>query len=843
MFTCPITNVAQFSFRQPEAAMAQNSDSEEHSRTISGPSSEWRTVRVVDEDYSSFPFNPREDGNDDGEAHGLELKDLSHIDQDISQAAANGDDMADTSFDSVLDTSIVLDDIASTPGLDEDKKHTKERWVPMTLKFNKLSFSIMTSTTPSSYAKSCFGWFHKKLAPKKLLDGISGRIVPGELVAVMGSSGAGKSTFLDVLSNRVNMKMVEGALTVNDVPVTEEISRECFGYVWQDDTLHEHLTVRETLLFVYKLRFGSNDSSVAEERVDQLIKELGLMRCANTQVGRNSFRGISGGEAKRLSIGIELISNPRVILLDEPTTGLDSKTALQIMQLLRKLADQGKIVIVTIHQPQRRIYELFDKILLLAKGGRPVYFGPGREEAVDYFDNLGFECDAQTTPSDHFVDLVDTYKKPDKKEKKRKWKRKKKEKPAAVTEDAVATTEGESGNEWSPEGQTEFIIQSYLLSSLCQKNESESLQGRESPTLVDDEANQNPDYSNVTEKSKNSLLSLSLRNNLSQFLVDPTSTSSNAGFFGTFAVLFRRHFLEFSRNRAATFSRILQSIVVALVIGMIYYGLGQRFDQKAALDRRGVLFFLSLQQGLLGFISVLMLFQGWERLVFRREYFSSLYDCKSYFFSKLFAELPFQIVSPILFGVITYFMVGFQYPAFYWQNFGLFMLVLLLSMLVGQGLGMFVSVLTPNLEMANVVCPLVLGISLLSGGFLITLNNFPRYLIWLPYMNFVKYSNEILSVNGLTGLNFTCARTLGLQGNSTAVATNPSSILSIFNPNNSTVKADIPCLYRNGQQLLESIGYNNVSVRNNLVILTGMIIIFQVLSYIGLRYIVVRHKK
>lgn len=182
---------------------------------------------------------------------------------------------------------------------------------------------------------------------------------------------------------------------VNGIPINDEISRKCFGFVWQHDALHENLTVRETLEYVCRLRFNYSMDKV-KVRVKEVLDELGLNNCANTRIGGQSFRGISGGERKRVSIAIELLANPSVLFLDEPTTGLDSFTALHIVQTLKNLAAKNRTVICTIHQPQTSIFRSFDRILLMSQGGRVAYFGAGGDQAVNYFEQLGFQCDEFT---------------------------------------------------------------------------------------------------------------------------------------------------------------------------------------------------------------------------------------------------------------------------------------------------------------------------------------------------------------------------------------------------------------------------------------------------------------
>ena len=142
------------------------------------------------------------------------------------------------------------------------------------------------------------------------------------------------------------------------------------------------MSVRECLEFAAKLKLpGTLESKIA--RVDKIIKELRLTKCQGTKIGGLLIKGVSGGERKRTSIGVELITDPSLIFLDEPTTGLDSFTATSVMELLKSLANQGRTIIQTIHQPNSDMFEMMDQLMLLARG-KVIYFNDA-SRAVDYF--------------------------------------------------------------------------------------------------------------------------------------------------------------------------------------------------------------------------------------------------------------------------------------------------------------------------------------------------------------------------------------------------------------------------------------------------------------------------
>lgn len=203
---------------------------------------------------------------------------------------------------------------------------------------------------------------------KYILKNVDCEAKPGEMTAVAGPSGAGKTTLLEILAGYICQSKVSGHVLVNDQAMNTMHFRRLSSYVTQDEALFPLLTVEETL--IYSARFRLNGGiSRATTRAKQLLQELGLDHVSGARIGNESKRGISGGEKRRVSIGVALVHDPAVLLLDEPTSGLDSAAALQVMLLLKSMAkDQSKTIILTIHQPGFRIIELFDQVILLSKG-------------------------------------------------------------------------------------------------------------------------------------------------------------------------------------------------------------------------------------------------------------------------------------------------------------------------------------------------------------------------------------------------------------------------------------------------------------------------------------------
>jgi ABC-type multidrug transport system ATPase subunit len=240
--------------------------------------------------------------------------------------------------------------------------------------------------------------------PRRLLDNVSGWVKPGTLTALMGVSGAGKTTLLDVLAQRVSMGVVTGDMLVSGKPLDNSFQRKT-GYVQQQDLHLETTTVREALRFSAMLRQPKSVSKQEKyEFVEDVIKMLNMQEFAEAVVGVPG-EGLNVEQRKLLTIGVELAAKPALLLfLDEPTSGLDSQSSWAIVSFLRKLADNGQAVLATIHQPSAILFQEFDRLLFLAKGGKTVYFGDIGENSrtlLNYFESNGADkCGDDDNPAE-----------------------------------------------------------------------------------------------------------------------------------------------------------------------------------------------------------------------------------------------------------------------------------------------------------------------------------------------------------------------------------------------------------------------------------------------------------
>ncbi|KAL4452063.1 hypothetical protein ABPG75_007725 [Micractinium tetrahymenae] len=264
--------------------------------------------------------------------------------------------------------------------------------IHVTLQWEGLSYSVPVGR-------------RRKRTQKTILQGVSGHVLPGHLLAVMGPTGSGKTSLINALAGRLPKGgSLQGQVLVNGAPRSRGF-RSITCYVLQDDVLFGNLTVRETFRFAANIRLPATISRETRmQLVEDVISELALGKAADTFVGNAFVRGVSGGERKRCNIGVELLSNPSLVCLDEPTSGLDAFQAQNVMEALWTLAGNGRTVVCTIHQPRSSIFQMFDQLLLLSEG-RTMYFGTA-SAAVDYFASAGFRCPEQFNPADYFMDVT-----------------------------------------------------------------------------------------------------------------------------------------------------------------------------------------------------------------------------------------------------------------------------------------------------------------------------------------------------------------------------------------------------------------------------------------------------
>lgn len=226
----------------------------------------------------------------------------------------------------------------------------------------------------------------------ELLKGVSGAFRPGVLTALMGVSGAGKTTLMDVLAGRKTGGYIEGDIKISGFPKKQETFARISGYCEQNDIHSPHVTVHESLLYSAWLRLSPDiDSKTREMFVDEVMELVELTPLRGALVGLPGLNGLSTEQRKRLTIAVELVANPSIIFMDEPTSGLDARAAAIVMRTVRNTVDTGRTVVCTIHQPSIDIFEAFDELFLMKRGGQEIYVGPlGKQSChlIKYFESI-----------------------------------------------------------------------------------------------------------------------------------------------------------------------------------------------------------------------------------------------------------------------------------------------------------------------------------------------------------------------------------------------------------------------------------------------------------------------
>lgn len=578
---------------------------------------------------------------------------------------------------------------------------TRAKFIPVTLAFKNLFYSVKVRKGKNPFQKK-----HKKT----LLKDLHGELRPGEVTAIMGPSGAGKTTLLNLLAGRVQGGKTKGSLTVNDIPKDHISSRRwqrLSSYVMQDDVMYPMLTPRETFWFSAQLKLPFTEHN-KKAKVDALIEELGLEKCQKTKIGDAEHRGISGGQRKRVSIGMEMITDPSILFLDEPTSGLDSSTAYSLVEKLQHLAAMGRTIVTTIHQPSTDIFFKFDRLMLLAEG-HMVYNGPTKD-VVAYFGQLGYKCPKYTNPAEFIMNLVkaDSY---------------------------ISSKEG---------GEERL---KHLISAFRDNHNLPALT-EDGGDYADGIRRSGSDDKTVTRRSK---LKKKRHHNHGDEDVSKIPVTSGPNFLYRWGLLFVRSGIMQSRDPMQIPARLSQALFLSLLVGFLYLQIGD--DQQSIGDRQGSLFFVVMSMAMGPMMGCLVVFQA-ERVVFIREHSTGSYSTLTYYLAKVLADIPFLTLVPIVQGTISYWMVGYQAEA---DKYFIFIAACIAVTLVAHALGLSIGAGAPNLNVSMAMAPMIFIPLMLLGGFFLSDDSIPKWLMWIKYFSPFKYGFQILARNEFDGLTFTCS--------------------------------------------------------------------------------------
>ncbi|GAA5828180.1 hypothetical protein JCM11251_002621 [Rhodosporidiobolus azoricus] len=529
-------------------------------------------------------------------------------------------------------------------------------------------------------------WVDTPLETRRLLDRVSGYIKPGRVTALLGASGAGKSTLLNTLAGR-SVGVVRGIIRVDGLEPDKEFLRTT-GYVEQFDLHDDRSSVREALEFSARLRqSASTPDSEKLAYVDHVLSLLDLTHLQDAIIG-NPGAGLSAEQRKRLTIAVEVVSKPAILFCDEPTTGQDTKSALRIVKLLRRLARTGLPVICTIHQPSAETFSIFDDVLLLQRGGKQVYFGP-RASAVDYFlppataDNPT-PAPTHTNPADFLLDVT--------------------KKGVDVPDEELSDLDG--------------------LDALNQKWTS------------------SPEYRAVKQELAR-LRCLSAANSgaaspTAQQRVSPPPAASR---LKECLLLTQRVSRNYFRDPSFSFTKLFTSSVVPLVIGLSFFRVGKE-QTIVSLHNRMFSVFLLLFVPVVWMNAIIFKVHALRALWDARERPSGIYGRTAFATSLLVSEIPYSVVCATAYFVLWYFLIGFPTTA---STIGFSFLLIQIFYFFQSTWALWIVSLSRSLGTIANLLPFFLVAMEAFNGALMPYAQMPWYWRWLYYISpFQHYVRAML---------------------------------------------------------------------------------------------------
>uniref|UniRef100_A0A6J0UDC5 ATP-binding cassette sub-family G member 8 n=1 Tax=Pogona vitticeps TaxID=103695 RepID=A0A6J0UDC5_9SAUR len=522
------------------------------------------------------------------------------------------------------------------------------------------------------------------------------KVRSGQMLALIESSTCGKTPLFDLITCRDHAgKITSGEILINGKPINRPLVKKCAAHVREDDRLLPNLTVRETFLFIAKLRLPESSDSQREKRVEDVIAELRLRQCANTRVGNAYIRGVSGGERRRVSIGVQLLWNPGILIFNDPTAGLDSFTAHNLVITLSRLARGNRLVLLSVHQPRSDIFQLFDLVLLMTSGVT-VYSGAA-QDMVQYFTKIGYPCPTYSNPADFYVDLT-------------------------------------SINRHTEEREIECKRRISLMAAMFHEN----------IRCFDDFLWRSSQRSNTAPVSTPSSVPISEES----ITVNCQPVDQLSGWFQQFTILLSRQISNDFRDLSALLIRGFEALLMSLLIGFLYYGHGK--NQLSIQDLSALLFMIG---ALIPYIVILDCVTKChsERPVFYQEFEDGLYPVSSFVSAKVLGDLPEQCFTVIVYGIPIYWLANLSPDP---ERFLLNLLLLMFVTYCARIMAMWISALLPTLQISAFFGNMLYTTFFLSGGFLISLENLWTVPSWISKVSFVRWSFEGLMKIQFMGITY-----------------------------------------------------------------------------------------
>lgn len=622
---------------------------------------------------------------------------------------------------------------------------------------------------------------------KLILKHVSGRLRSGELTAIMGPSGAGKSTLLNILTGYIT-EGTNGQVLMNERPRNLSKFRKLSAYIRQDNQLHGNLTVDEAMCVAAKLKVGDKSSSERETIIADILDTLGLIDHRKTMTS-----GLSGGQKKRLSIALELVSNPPIMFFDEPTSGLDSSSCFQCISLLKTLAEDGRTIICTIHQPSARLFEKFNHLYTLADG-QCVYQG-STNRLVEFLGQLGLQCPSYHNPASYIIEVA-----------------------CGEYGDHTRTLVNaiNNGKEDIQDGKPLPVLQitdglnnsdkfahdiKNTLAAAGSKSWKVTSEPVYQPTTTELPAKVINDIAkgdNAKDDSDKPGVNSALLGGDEVEDLTPTKRYGNSE-LQQFFIILSRTLLFSRRDWTLMYLRLFAHILVGFLIGALYWQIGN--DGNKVLSNLGFLFFNMLFL-MYTSMTITILSFPLEMPVLLKEHFNRWYSLRSYYFAITVSDMPFQTIFCVIYVTIVYLMTAQPMEFF---RFGMFLSACLLVSFVAQSVGLVVGA-AMNVQNGVFLAPVMSVPFLLFSGFFVSFDAIPVYLRWITYLSYIRY---------------------GFEG--TALAT--------YGFNRAKLQCFVSyCHFKSPQITLEELDMVNSSYLIDVIALMGIFVFLRVAAYMFLKW-------